>query len=180
MLIGYFLAQWKVAKIILHLKPGKHPNEPMSYRPISLVPILSKVYEKFLLHRLLPIIENRRLLPDHQCGFCQRHEKLTVYYTRSTKHLKPGNTAPQPSWIPPKLSTTSGTLDSYTSYDNFSPTIITPISNHMCMTDISKSRLKIHTQTSSPLTQEYLKVVSLALYFISSTLLTYQPPQTLP
>jgi hypothetical protein len=38
--------------------------------------------------------------------------------------------------------------------------------------------LKIHTQTSSPLTQECLNVVSLVLYFTSSTLLTYQPPQT--
>jgi hypothetical protein len=49
----------------------------------------------------------------------------------------------------------------------------------ICITDISKSRLKIHTQTTSPLTREYLKVVSLALYFTSSTLLTYKPPQTL-
>jgi hypothetical protein len=73
MLTGYFPAQWKVAKIILHLKPGKPPNEPLSYRPISLLPILSKVYEKLLLHRLLQIIEKRRLLPDHQFGFRQRH-----------------------------------------------------------------------------------------------------------
>jgi hypothetical protein len=36
-LTGYFLAQQKVAKIILHLKPDKLPNEPMSYRPISLL-----------------------------------------------------------------------------------------------------------------------------------------------
>jgi hypothetical protein len=72
MLTGYFLAQWKVAKVILHLKPGKPPNELMSYRPISLLPIPSKFYEKLLLRRLLPIIENRRLLPDHQFGFRQR------------------------------------------------------------------------------------------------------------
>jgi hypothetical protein len=56
MLTGYFPAQWKVAKIILHLKPGKPLNEPISYRPISLLPILSKVYEKLLLRRLLPIV----------------------------------------------------------------------------------------------------------------------------
>jgi hypothetical protein len=71
MLTGYFPAQWKVAKIILHLKPGKPSNEPISHRPINLLPILSKVYEKLLLHHLLPIIENRWLLPDHQVGFCQ-------------------------------------------------------------------------------------------------------------
>jgi hypothetical protein len=56
MLNGYFLAQWKVAQIILILKPGK-PNELTSYRPISLLPIVSKIFEKFLLKRLLPTVE---------------------------------------------------------------------------------------------------------------------------
>jgi hypothetical protein len=84
MLTGYFPAHWKVAKIILHLKPGKPPNEPMSYRQISLLPILSKVYEKLLLHRLLQIIENRRLLPDHQFGFRQRHS--TIHQTHRMVH----------------------------------------------------------------------------------------------
>jgi hypothetical protein len=84
MLTGYFPAQWKVAKIILHLKPYKPPNEPMSYRPISLLPILSKVYEKLLLSRLLPIVENRRLLPDHQFGFHQRHS--TIHQTHRIVH----------------------------------------------------------------------------------------------
>jgi hypothetical protein len=60
MLTGYFPAQWKVAKIIPHVKPGKPPNEPLSCRPISLLSILSKVYEKLLLRRLLLIVENRR------------------------------------------------------------------------------------------------------------------------
>jgi hypothetical protein len=55
------------------LKPGKPSNEPISYTLVSLLPILSKVYKKLLLHRLLPIIENCRLLPDHRFGFRQRH-----------------------------------------------------------------------------------------------------------
>jgi hypothetical protein len=46
MLIGYFPMQWKVATIFLILKPGKPPHEPTSYRPISLLPILSKVFKK--------------------------------------------------------------------------------------------------------------------------------------
>jgi hypothetical protein len=36
LLKGYFLAQWKVAQIILILKPGEPPNELTSYRPMSL------------------------------------------------------------------------------------------------------------------------------------------------
>jgi hypothetical protein len=56
LLKGYFPAQWKVEQIILILKPGK-PNELTSYRPISLLPIVSKVFENILLKRLLQIIK---------------------------------------------------------------------------------------------------------------------------
>jgi hypothetical protein len=42
----YFPVQWKVAQVVLILKPGKHPNELASYRPINLLPIVSKVCEK--------------------------------------------------------------------------------------------------------------------------------------
>jgi hypothetical protein len=55
LLKGYFPAQWKVAQIILILKPGKPPNELTFYRPISLLSIVSKVFEKLLLRKLLLI-----------------------------------------------------------------------------------------------------------------------------
>jgi hypothetical protein len=54
LLTGYFLAQWKVAQIIL--KPGKPPNKLTSYQPISLLPIASEVFETLLLKRLLPMV----------------------------------------------------------------------------------------------------------------------------
>jgi hypothetical protein len=41
---------------ILIFKPGKPPNELTSYWPISFLPIISKVFEKLLLKRLLPIV----------------------------------------------------------------------------------------------------------------------------
>jgi hypothetical protein len=57
------------------LKPGKPPNELTSYRPISILPI-SKVFEKLLLKRLLPVGETNRILPTHQFGFRQRHSTI--------------------------------------------------------------------------------------------------------
>jgi hypothetical protein len=56
--------------------PGKPPNELTSYRPISLLPIVSTVFEKLLLKRLLQIVENNRLIPNYQFGFSQRHSTI--------------------------------------------------------------------------------------------------------
>jgi hypothetical protein len=42
---GYFPAHWKVAQITLIPEPGKPSHELTSYRPISLLPIISKVLE---------------------------------------------------------------------------------------------------------------------------------------
>jgi hypothetical protein len=76
LLKGYFPAQWKVAQIILISKPGKPSNELTSYRPISLLPIVSKAFEKVLLKRLLPVVENNRLIPNRQFGVRQRHSTI--------------------------------------------------------------------------------------------------------
>ena len=49
------------------------PIEPSDYRPISILPILSKVYEKVLLTQLNQHIENNQLLSTHQSGFRKGH-----------------------------------------------------------------------------------------------------------
>jgi hypothetical protein len=76
LLKGYFPAQWKVAQIILILKPGKPPKELTSYRPIILLPIVSKVFEKLLLKMLFRMVKNNRLISNHQLGFRQRHSTI--------------------------------------------------------------------------------------------------------
>lgn len=60
---------WKTAKIILIEKPGKNPNKVESYRPISLLSTMSKLFEKLLVQRLKPVISVRNLIPNHQFGF---------------------------------------------------------------------------------------------------------------
>ena len=69
----FYPAQWKVANVIVLLKPNKPPVDTKSYRPISLLPILSKVFEKVLLKRLYPVIHENKLVPDHQFGFRREH-----------------------------------------------------------------------------------------------------------
>lgn len=67
---------WKVAEVIMLRKPGKPPNEAKSYRPISLLPTISKLFEKLLLQRLNRVIERKKLIPNHQFGFRQKHSTI--------------------------------------------------------------------------------------------------------
>lgn len=74
--LQYVPSQWKVAEVIMILKPGKKPNDKKSYRPISLLPTIAKVFEKLLLKRLNVIIEDRNLIPTHQFGFRSKHSTV--------------------------------------------------------------------------------------------------------
>ncbi|CAF4921618.1 unnamed protein product [Pieris macdunnoughi] len=71
--IQYYPKLWKISQIIMIVKPGKPPTEPSSYRPISLLPTISKVFEKTLLRRLKPVLDQNRIIPDHQFGFREKH-----------------------------------------------------------------------------------------------------------
>ena len=74
--IAYFPSQWKVAQIVLISNPGKPPNEVKSYRPISLLPIISKLFEKTLQTRLITTLENKETIPTHQFGFRPLHSTI--------------------------------------------------------------------------------------------------------
>jgi hypothetical protein len=69
----YIPVQWKYAQIIIIAKPGKPPTEITSYRPISLLPILSKVFERLLLTRLEETTPLNDIIPTHQFGFRATH-----------------------------------------------------------------------------------------------------------
>jgi len=51
-------------------KPGKNPT---SYRPISLLPVVSKILEKLLLKRIYKDTHNQAWIPLHQFGFRKAH-----------------------------------------------------------------------------------------------------------
>ena len=70
---NYFPIQWRVAEIKMISKPGKNPELTASYRPISLLSTPSKLLERLFLKKLMPIIEERRLIPTHQFGFRNQH-----------------------------------------------------------------------------------------------------------
>jgi hypothetical protein len=73
---GYFPGQWKVSQIVTIPKPGKPAEDFKSYRPISLLPILFKLFEKIFITRIHPILQSSQLIPDHQFGFRRKHATI--------------------------------------------------------------------------------------------------------
>ena len=66
---GVFPTQWKKGLVLPIFKPNKPKGVPSSYRPITLLSCLGKIYERILNSRLQFIIEEKRLLSPSQSGF---------------------------------------------------------------------------------------------------------------
>ena len=56
---------WKSAKVVPIFKSGNH-DLPENYRPISVLPVLSKVFEKAVHYQLLQFLETNKLLSNSQ------------------------------------------------------------------------------------------------------------------
>jgi hypothetical protein len=63
--LEYWPTTFKLAKVIMVLKPAKPPTDVASYRPISLLPIILKILEKHVLLRLNNETYFQDWLPEH-------------------------------------------------------------------------------------------------------------------
>lgn len=82
---------WKIATIVPILKPGKKPEQPESYRPISLTSCVGKIMERIIKVRLDTYLENNNLLDSRQFGFKKNHstaEPLTILCNDIKNNLK--------------------------------------------------------------------------------------------
>lgn len=64
--IAYFPSSWKTAIIVPLLKKLKPPNEPASYRPISLLSCLGKLYEHSIKRIITDECHRLKVTPDDQ------------------------------------------------------------------------------------------------------------------
>jgi Reverse transcriptase (RNA-dependent DNA polymerase) len=71
--LQHFSTKLKKSKIILFPKPGKDHTFPQNYRPISLLNVISKIFEQILLTRLQSHIESSNIMNPEQCGFRKQH-----------------------------------------------------------------------------------------------------------
>ncbi|GBL79069.1 putative RNA-directed DNA polymerase from transposon BS [Araneus ventricosus] len=85
--LSYFPKSWKTAVVVPIYKPGKNAQSPDSYRPMSLLPSLSKLAESIILNRLEAETEDK-LIP-FQFGF-RKGLSTTEQLIRMTEHIREG------------------------------------------------------------------------------------------
>ena len=71
----YFPSIWKTSIILIH-KMGKPLDSPASFRPISLISCVSKLFEGIILSRLLFFLESNSIFSPRQAGFCPGRSTL--------------------------------------------------------------------------------------------------------
>lgn len=71
--LGYFPECWKKALVIPIPKAGKDLSITSSWRPISLLSCLSKIYERVVAERLKSFANSNNSIPNHQFGFRAGH-----------------------------------------------------------------------------------------------------------
>ena len=67
--LGYIPTAWKIATLRMLPKPDKLPSLTTSYRPISLISSIMKLFERVIEQRLRSHLENIGFLNKHQSGF---------------------------------------------------------------------------------------------------------------
>lgn len=84
--LQYFPSNWKNAIVIPFPKPNKNPNHPSNYRPISLLPTISKILEKLILTRIQIHEKAHPILIPEQFGFRSKHS-TTLQLARITDRI---------------------------------------------------------------------------------------------
>ena len=92
LLEGVFPSELKVANVL----PLYKADDDMlfnNYRPVSLLSVLSKVFERIVYNRLISILENNKILFKNQFGFRKQHSTymaLMVLLEKIHKALENG------------------------------------------------------------------------------------------
>ena len=74
--LRYISKLWKRAKILMIQKSDKAPEKPNSFRLISFLSVISKLFEELYTRRLIRTVEDKNLIPDYQFGFRAKHSKV--------------------------------------------------------------------------------------------------------
>lgn len=87
---GYFPTAFKTATMIFIPKPGKSPHTIQNYRPISLLDIQAKIFDKIINNRITEHLEEHNHTNPKQHGFRKyrgTHTAIATFYETIAKDL---------------------------------------------------------------------------------------------
>ena len=84
---GVFPEVWKSAKVVALFKGGDKTLKD-NYRPISILPTISKIIERSVHVQLRSYLEKNKLLSQSQFGFRQKHSTSTALITFTDQILE--------------------------------------------------------------------------------------------
>ena len=74
-----FVTKWKIGKLLpLHKGKGLDPQNPKSYRPISLLPIMGKIVERILQPQILNFMETSGQINPNHHSYRKNHSTVTA------------------------------------------------------------------------------------------------------
>ena len=74
---GVFPSRWKMA-LVKPLPKVNIPSGPSDFRPISLLPAISKIMEKIAVKQMIEHLKSKMLLDKHQSAYKRNHSTLTA------------------------------------------------------------------------------------------------------
>ena len=75
---GVFPNDWKNARVSPLYKNSGKRNDPSNYRPISVIPVVAKVFERIIYDQLYVHLTKYNLLSKYQSGFRSLHSTVTA------------------------------------------------------------------------------------------------------
>ena len=82
--MGEFPNNWKIARVSPIYKEGS-PDERSNYRPISVLPVLSRLFEKLVYNQLYKYLDRHKFLYKHQSGFRSIHSVVTCLLSNTNE-----------------------------------------------------------------------------------------------
>ena len=83
---GIFPKDWKIAKVAPVFKSGSK-SEMGNYRPISVIPILARIFKRPVYDQLANYLERNKYLTKYQSGFRKFHSTVTAILRNSDDWL---------------------------------------------------------------------------------------------
>ena len=78
LITGIFPNKWKSARVTPLYKNSGKRTEPTNYRPISVIPVAAKVFERIIYDQIYKYLTKNSLLTRHQSGFRSLHSTVTA------------------------------------------------------------------------------------------------------